>query len=77
MLGGSIRFHFKMIGSKGMRSPIHIKKNSVPVSRNTLYIIIAVLVVGVAIIGFQLYQENQKTGVEINLGENGISIQEN
>ena len=45
-------------------------------NRNTLYIVIAVLVVGVAIVGFQLYQERQKTtGVEINLGENGISIQ--
>lgn len=46
-------------------------------NRNTLYIVIAVLAVGVAIVGFQLYQERQKTsGVEIKLGENGISIQQ-
>ncbi|PWW03713.1 hypothetical protein DFR52_101399 [Hoeflea marina] len=45
-------------------------------NRNTLYIVIAVLAVGVAVIGFQLYKERQTTGVEINLGENGISIQQ-
>ncbi|WP_322989171.1 hypothetical protein [Hoeflea sp.] len=47
-------------------------------SRNTLYIVIAVLVIGVAIIGFQLYQEQQKpSGVEIKIGESGISIEQN
>lgn len=47
-------------------------------SRNTLYIVIAVLAVGVAVIGYQLYQERQgPSGVEIKIGEGGISIQEN
>lgn len=44
-------------------------------NRNTLYIVIAVLAVGVAVIGFQLYQERQKTtGIDITVGEGGISI---
>jgi predicted negative regulator of RcsB-dependent stress response len=47
-------------------------------SRNTLYIVIAVLAAGVAVIGYQLYQERQApSGVEIKIGEGGISIQEN
>ncbi|MCY0146743.1 hypothetical protein OEG84_03175 [Hoeflea sp. G2-23] len=47
-------------------------------NRNTLYIIIALLVVGVGVIGFQLYQEQQKpSGVEIKIGESGISIEQN
>lgn len=46
-------------------------------TRNTLYIVIAVLVAGVAVIGFMFYQERQKTtGVEIKIGESGISIEQ-
>ncbi|MGZ5864560.1 MAG: hypothetical protein ACXWKC_04200 [Xanthobacteraceae bacterium] len=45
-------------------------------SRNVLYAIIAVLGVGAAIIGYQLYQERQKTtSIEINVGKSGISIE--
>jgi hypothetical protein len=45
-------------------------------SRNVLYAIIAVLCVGAAIIGYQLYQERQKTtSIEINVGKSGISIE--
>ena len=45
-------------------------------SRNVLYIVIAVLAVTSAVIGYQLYHERQKTtGVEINIGERGISIE--
>jgi predicted negative regulator of RcsB-dependent stress response len=46
-------------------------------NRNTLYLIIGVLVVATAVFGYQLYQERQKiTGVEINVGKSGISIQQ-
>lgn len=46
-------------------------------SRNTLYIVIAVLVVGVGVIATMLYQEQQQpTGVEIKIGKDGISIEE-
>jgi hypothetical protein len=41
---------------------------------NTLYIVIAVLVVIVAVVSWQLYQERQ-AGVQINVGPNGLSVQ--
>ncbi|MEQ8480363.1 MAG: hypothetical protein RIC18_06880 [Hoeflea sp.] len=45
-------------------------------SRNTLYIVIAVLAVGVAVIGYRLYQEQQEpSGLEINIGESGVSVE--
>jgi predicted negative regulator of RcsB-dependent stress response len=45
-------------------------------NRNVLYLVIAVLVVAAAVFGYQLYQERQKsTGIEINIGERGISIE--
>jgi len=45
-------------------------------SRNTLPIVIAILVVGAAILGYMVYQDRQTSGVEIKVGEGGISIQE-
>jgi hypothetical protein len=45
-------------------------------SRNTLPIVIAILAVGAAIIGYMVYQDQQTTGVEIKIGEGGISIEE-
>jgi len=45
-------------------------------NRNILYGVIAVLAVASAIVGYQLYQERQKTtGVQISVGERGISIE--
>ena len=44
--------------------------------RNVLYLVIGVLAVVTAVIGYQLYQERQKTtGIEINVGKTGISIE--
>jgi hypothetical protein len=46
------------------------------VNRNTLYLVIGALVVVTVVIGYQLYQERQKTtGIEINVGKSGISIE--
>ena len=43
---------------------------------NTLYLVIGALVAVIAIVGYQLYQERQKTtGIEINVGKSGISIE--
>ena len=43
---------------------------------NVLYLVIGVLVMATAVFGYQLYQERQKTtGVEINVGKTGISIE--
>ena len=45
-------------------------------NRNTLYLIIGALAVVAAVVGYQLYQERQKaTGIEINVGKGGISIE--
>ena len=43
---------------------------------NILYVVIGVLAVAAAVFGYQLYQERQKTtGIEINVGKSGISIE--
>lgn len=45
-------------------------------NRNTLYLVIFALAIGGAILGYQLYQERQKTnGIEINVGKSGITIE--
>jgi len=45
-------------------------------SRNILYLVIGVLAVAAAIFGYQLYQERQRTtGIEISIGERGVSIE--
>jgi predicted negative regulator of RcsB-dependent stress response len=45
-------------------------------NRNILYLVIGVLAVVTVVIGYQLYQERQKTtGIEINVGKSGISIE--
>ena len=45
-------------------------------NRNVLYAVIGVLAVAAAVFGYQLYQERQKTtGIEINVGKSGISIE--
>ena len=45
-------------------------------NRNILYLVIGALAVAVAVFGYQLYQERQKTtGIEINVGKSGITIE--
>jgi hypothetical protein len=44
-------------------------------NRNILYLIIGSLVVVVAVVGYQLYQNRQRTGIQISVGEIGISIE--
>jgi len=44
-------------------------------NRNTSYLVIGVLAAAVVVIGYQLYQERHKTGVEISIGDRGISIE--
>ena len=46
-------------------------------NRNILFLVIGALVVIVAVVGYQLYKEQQKpSGIEINVGKGGISIEE-
>ena len=44
-------------------------------NRNVIVLVIGVLVVAVAALGYQLYQERHKSGVEISIGNSGISIE--
>jgi predicted negative regulator of RcsB-dependent stress response len=43
---------------------------------NVLYLIIGALVIAVAVMGYQLYQDHhQPEGLHINVGPSGLSIQ--
>ena len=45
-------------------------------NRNVLYLVIGVLAIVTVAIGYQFYQERQKTtGIEIDVGKTGISIE--
>jgi predicted negative regulator of RcsB-dependent stress response len=45
-------------------------------NRNIVTLIIGVLAVATMVLGYQLYQErHQKSGVDISIGERGISIE--
>ena len=47
-----------------------------PDNKNVLYLIIGVLVVAVAVLGFNLYQaKKQPEGLQINVGPGGVKIQ--
>jgi hypothetical protein len=45
-------------------------------NRKILYLAIGALAVAAAVVSYLLYQERQKTtGIEINIGKSGISIE--
>jgi hypothetical protein len=45
-------------------------------NRSVLYLVIGALIVATAAFGYMFYQERQKTtGIEINVGKSGISIE--
>lgn len=46
-------------------------------NRNGLYLVIALLAVAVVGLGLHIYQKETKPGVEIKIGQDGISVQEN
>jgi len=47
-----------------------------PGNRNILYLIIGALVVAVGVLGYNAYQaKKQPEGLQINLGPNGLKIQ--
>lgn len=43
-------------------------------NRNMMTIIIVILVVALGVIGYMYYQDQQTASLDINVGENGISI---
>jgi hypothetical protein len=47
-----------------------------PGNRNLLYLIIGALIVAVGVLGYNLYQaKKEPEGLQINLGPNGLKIQ--
>ena len=45
-------------------------------SRNTLYLLIGLLAAGILVVGYLYYQESQ-SGIDIAIGEQGITIEGN
>jgi hypothetical protein len=47
-----------------------------PANRNILYLIIGALIVAVSVLGYNVYQsKKQPEGLQINLGPNGLKIE--
>jgi hypothetical protein len=46
-------------------------------NRSGLYLVIAVLALAVIGLGVYVYREETRSGVEIKIGEDGLSVQEN
>jgi predicted negative regulator of RcsB-dependent stress response len=47
-----------------------------PANRNILYLVIGALIVVVAVLGYNVYQsKKQPEGLQINLGPNGLKIE--
>jgi len=45
-------------------------------NRNAIMIVVAVLSVATAVLGYQLYEErHKKSGIDISIGDRGISIE--
>ncbi len=45
-------------------------------SRNVLYLVIGLLAVGVIVVGYLYYQES-RSGIDIEIGEQGVTIEGN
>ena len=45
-------------------------------TRNLLYVLIGALGIGAGTFAYWLYQEQHKSGVEINIGPSGVTIEE-
>ena len=46
-------------------------------NRNSIALIVGVLAVALAVLGYKLYREQHSSGVEINVGQHSISVQKN
>ena len=57
--------------------PCRNRIKALGMNRNGLYLVIALLAVAVVGLGLYVYQEETKPGVEIKIGRDGVSVQEN
>lgn len=48
----------------------------VEMKRNALYVVIGLLAVGIIVIGYMYYQES-RSGINIRIGDHGVTIQGN
>jgi hypothetical protein len=55
---------------------VRVRKGWDTMSRNVLYLVIILLVAGVAVVGYLYYQESQ-SGIDIEIGKDGITIDGN
>ncbi len=61
-----------------MRFSLQSKRQELHVSRNSLYGVIAILVIGLVAFGIYTYQQQQaRPGIEVRVDEQGISIDGN
>lgn len=44
-------------------------------NRNALYGVIALLAIGLAVVGWMLYREQNKPGIAIEVGKGGLSVE--
>jgi hypothetical protein len=59
----------------GKRAFVKCKRGSA-INSNILYLVIGALAIVAVVFGYLLYQERQKTtGIEINIGKSGISLE--
>jgi len=50
---------------------------AIKMSRNVLYLVIGLLAAGVIVVGYLYYQESRnRSGIEIEIGEHGVTIEE-
>ena len=45
-------------------------------NRNGLYLVIGLLAIAALAVGYLLYKEEQKSGIDIQIGESGITSEE-
>jgi hypothetical protein len=70
------RFHARIRALSARTGKIPTKGFAVVARSNLFYLIIGALVVVVAVLGYQLYQDrHQPEGLNINVGPGGLSIQ--
>lgn len=45
-------------------------------TNNTLYFVGGILVMGIMALGYWVYQDRQRSGIDISIGGRGITVQE-
>lgn len=55
---------------------VRARKRWDTMSRNALYLVIGLLAAGVVVVGYLYYQES-RSGIDIEIGEDGITIEGN